>query len=62
MKIPVIELSDCVLCEICTDACPDVFKMNEAGYVEVIDLPEYPEDEVNEVIQNCRGDCISWSE
>ncbi len=62
MKKPVIELSDCILCEICTDYCPSVFRMSDVGFVEVIELDEYPEEDVDEVIKNCREDCISWDE
>ncbi len=62
MKKPVIELSDCILCEICTDYCSSVFRMNDAGFVEVIELDEYPEEDVDEVIKSCREDCISWEE
>jgi len=61
MRIPVVELSDCILCEICVDVCPSVFKINEAGYVEVADLSEYPGDAVDEAIKNCPSECISWS-
>ena len=60
MKVPLIELSECILCEVCIDVCPSVFQMNAAGYVEVIDLDEYPEAEVDEAIKNCPVDCISW--
>lgn len=62
MKRPVVELSDCVRCEICTAVCPDVFEMNAAGFVEVADLPHYPENEVNDAIRNCPADCIRWEE
>jgi len=62
MKKPEIDLTDCVLCEICTDYCPSVFRFNAAGFVEVAELEEYPEADINEVIKNCRGDCISWVE
>ena len=60
-KIPVIELSDCIECEICVDYCPEVFRMNDAGYVEVIDLSFYPWKAVEEVIKNCPADCIHWA-
>ncbi|MDJ0831750.1 MAG: ferredoxin [Desulfobacterales bacterium] len=60
MKVPVVELSDCILCEVCTEICPEVFQMNAAGYVEVIDLDAYPEAEVDEAIKNCPVDCIFW--
>ena len=37
MKKPVVELSDCTACGACVDACPSVFRMNEAGFIEVIE-------------------------
>ena len=60
MKVPVIELSDCILCEVCVAACPEVFKVNDAGYIEVVWMDEYPESDVNEAIKNCPADCIYW--
>ena len=62
MKKPEIDLTNCVLCEICTDYCPSVFRLNVAGFVEVLELEEYSEADINEVIKNCRGDCIFWVE
>ena len=62
-KIPVIDLSECTDCGSCLEICPVVFKKNnELGYIEVIDLPEYPEDEVREAIGLCPVDCIAWEE
>jgi ferredoxin len=44
-------------------ASPAVFiKNSETGHIEVIDLPEYPEDEVREAIGICPADCITWEE
>ena len=62
MKIPEIELSDCILCEVCVEVCPSVFRMNDAGYIEVADLSAYPATEVEEAIKNCPVDCIYWAE
>ncbi|MFP4446604.1 MAG: ferredoxin [Desulfosudaceae bacterium] len=62
MKYPVIELSDCIRCEICCDLCPEVFTVNDAGYVAVADLPAYPEAAVNEAVKNCPVRCIYWEE
>ena len=56
-----VDLSDCKLCEVCVAACPDVFRINDAGYIEVADLDDYPDAEVAEAIKNCPTDCISWS-
>ncbi|MBF0202946.1 MAG: ferredoxin [Desulfamplus sp.] len=85
MKKPIIEISDCVLCDICVDLCPDFFIKNQAGYIELSEnfenidkylIDKYLddikdedkkreiikrlEDDINEVIKNCRGDCVSW--
>ncbi len=64
MKLPVIDLSECVLCDICVDICPDVFIKNDAGYIEVVEteIDYSQEDDINDVIKNCRGDCIEWDE
>ena len=62
MRRPVVDLSTCILCEVCVAACPEVFQINDAGWVEVADLEDYPEECVNEAIKNCPKDCISWEE
>ncbi len=62
MKKPSIDLGECVLCEICIDVCPEVFKLNELGYIEVEDLLIYPEEGVDEAVRNCPSSCISWEE
>ena len=61
-RIPTIDLSGCVDCEACIALCPQVFRKNEAGFVEVADLDEYPEEMVEEAMANCPADCISWLE
>jgi ferredoxin len=60
MKKPVIDLSQCSLCEGCVEVCPSVFRLNDAGYIEVAELSSYPEMEVNEAIKYCPEDCIYW--
>ena len=42
--------------------CPDVFFLNESGFIQVADRAVYPEDEVDEAIKYCPEDCISWDE
>jgi ferredoxin len=61
MKTPVVELGDCILCGICIEVAPSVFKLSSAGYIEISELPSYPEEEVDEAIKNCPADCISWA-
>ena len=62
MKTPVIELGDCVLCGICVEICPEVFSLNEVGYVEIIGFSDYPEAQIDDAIKNCPSDCISWED
>ena len=60
-KIPVIDMSKCTDCESCLEICPSVFKRNkETGYIDVIELDEYPEEDVQEAISTCPADCIKW--
>lgn len=58
MKAPVVELDQCILCEVCTDLSPEVFVLNDAGFVEVKELDHYPEEAVLEAAKNCPADCI----
>ena len=60
MKVPVVELSECIVCGVCVETCPEVFRLNDAGYIEVIDMDAYPESEVNDAIKYCPVDCIHW--
>ncbi len=62
MKVPAIELSDCVKCELCVDMCPEVFEITDMGMIQVIEKERYPQEDVQEVIKNCPTDCIYWEE
>jgi ferredoxin len=62
MKVPVIDFGECTECDACLDLCPTVFRRNDAGYIEVVELSDYPEEEVAEAIKNCPCDCITWEE
>lgn len=60
MKRPVVDLSDCILCGVCEEISPGVFWLNDAGFIEVLDLAEYPYETVEDAINNCPKDCIYW--
>ncbi len=60
IKEPIIDLSDCILCGICQDVCPEVFRLNAAGYIEITGMSDYPRSCVDEAIKNCPADCIAW--
>ena len=62
MKKPVVDLSLCSVCGACIEVCPLVFRLNDAGYIEVVERSSYLEAEVNEAIKYCPEDCIYWEE
>ncbi|MEW5909578.1 MAG: ferredoxin [Thermodesulfobacteriota bacterium] len=62
MKIPVIELSDCIRCDVCVEVSPRVFMHNESDFIQIAVLSEYPEKEVDDAIRYCPARCISWGE
>ncbi len=60
-KIPAIDIGICTKCEGCIEVAPQIFRYNDAaGYIEVIDLEEYSEEDVDEAIKICPVDCIFW--
>ena len=62
-KTPVIDRFACTDCESCLSLCPGVFLRNgETGEIEVADLARYPEEEIEEAMAMCPGDCITWQE
>jgi len=62
MKKPDIDIGACSLCMGCVEICSEVFRYNDAGYIEVIDLQEYSEKDVDDAIMFCPEDCINWQE
>ncbi len=60
MKTPVVDLGCCNLCEICIELAPQAFQINDAGFVEVLNLDNYLDEEIHEAIKNCPKDCIVW--
>jgi ferredoxin len=59
MKAPVIDTVKCVACDACIEACPAVFLRNKAGGIAIAGLPVYPEEEINQAIKRCMGNCIA---
>ena len=60
MRLPIVELSDCIKCGVCVEICSEVFRLNSAGFIDVAELPSYPESDVNDAIKYCPVDCIYW--
>lgn len=62
MKRPTVDFSRCTLCMSCVEVCPAVFRINQAGLIEVVDLDDYPAECVAEAIKYCPEDVIQWEE
>ena len=62
-RIPVIDADECTACESCVDTCPEVFKMSDDGDLAVVHNPTgAPEAKIQEAIDDCPVECISWKE
>jgi ferredoxin len=61
-KVPYVDQEACTGCELCNQICPDVFEMNDEGLAEVKNPQGASEDEIQEAIDSCPAECISWKE
>jgi ferredoxin len=59
-RIPCVEQSICTGCELCEQICPEVFRMNDDGVSEVYNPQGASEDKIQEAIDSCPVQCISW--
>ena len=57
---PYVDQDTCISCELCTSIAPEVFRMNENNLAEVYDPEGASEEMIQEAIDNCPVNCISW--
>lgn len=62
MKKPTVDIGLCTLCLGCVEVAPEIFRLSDAGYIEVVDLDTYPPEAVDEAIKYCPEDCIWWED
>ncbi len=62
MKIPAVDMAECILCEICVALAPHCFQISDLGFVEVLPLADYGDDSIHEAMINCPKDCITWED
>lgn len=58
MKDIDIDLSRCSRCGVCVEVCPERFRFTDAGYVQVIEEGNCPEERLREALSNCPRQCI----
>ena len=53
----------CIGCGSCAELCPEVFQMDEVSEKARVILPEGGSEEcIQEAIETCPDECISWEE
>lgn len=66
-RIPAIDPDCCIGCEVCTQVCPEVFRMEEGdddhehGKAMVYNPAGAPEAKVETAMDNCPSACIYWA-
>jgi len=62
VPVPEVDADLCTGCELCVDIAPNTFELNDEGIVVVIDPEGDDEDAVQEAIDSCPAEAISWAE
>ncbi len=57
-RILAVNMECCILCGVCTDLAPHAFELNDAGYIDVLDLDDYEDKDIREAVNNCPRHCI----
>lgn len=60
MKKPVVDQDLCIGCGICADTCPEVFELNDDMKAAVTNPSGAPEEKIQEAIDACPVEAISW--
>ncbi|HUS80684.1 MAG TPA: ferredoxin [Armatimonadota bacterium] len=60
MKKPVVDADTCTGCDLCADIAPNTFELSDDGVAVVIDPQGDDEDTIQEAIDSCPVEAISW--
>ena len=62
-KVPLLYEEACIGCGACEEICPEVFRMNESlGFALVLNPGGAEAGKVEEAMEACPVNCITWSE
>ena len=57
----IIDQDECIGCESCVEICPEVFGFDESDEkAYVIDSQAASQDKIQEAMDSCPTECISW--
>lgn len=59
-KKPSVDQDSCISCGLCISTCPGVFQFNSSGKSEVFDPDGASEQEIQQAIDGCPVQCITW--
>lgn len=62
MRKPKVDQEKCLGCGTCAALCPKTFEMGEDGKAQVKNPPGDPESEIQNAIDSCPVQAISWEE
>lgn len=52
----------CIGCTLCTQICPNVYEMQDDGKSKAVNPTGDTEEKINQSIESCPVDAISWKE
>ncbi|MFO7802642.1 MAG: ferredoxin [Desulfovermiculus sp.] len=62
-KKVVLDQEECIGCESCVEICPEVFAFDAETEKAYVIKPEGgPEDDIQEAMDSCPVECITWEE
>lgn len=62
MRVPYVDPKKCQEAYVCESIAPNTFTVNEEGLSEAIDPPGDDEETIQEAIDSCPYQAISWQE
>ncbi len=61
-KVPVVDQAVCTSCGLCTEIAPNTLRLNKDDLAETYNPKGDPEDVIQEAIDSCPVEAISWKE